>query len=79
MSREPAGGPPPRGAVFEFAVVGGLGPVLEQALVPCDTHGVRAFTVVRVPHDQAAHADLVDLFIRLAENHIDVVDITLSG
>jgi len=64
------------GARFEFAVEGELGPVLERALEPCVTHGLRVLTVLRVPFE---HVDLVDLLLRLTERGIEVEDITLSG
>jgi len=69
------GAPHAGSARFELSVVGGLGPVLEQALAPCRSHGARVLTVVRLPCSQV---DLVDLFIRLAESDIEVEGISVS-
>jgi hypothetical protein len=73
------GSAPIGSARFEFAVVGELGPVLQRALEPCVTHGLRVLTVLRVPLAQVDLVDLVDLLVRLDEHDIEVDGITLSG
>jgi hypothetical protein len=64
-------------AMFEIAVRGGIGPVLQWALRPCSTRGVQAVTVVQTRG--GGPADLVDLLRRLDARGVDVEDIRRVG
>jgi hypothetical protein len=64
-------------AMFEIAVRGGIGPVLQHAVLPCATRGVQAVTIVQAR--DGGQEDLVDLLRRLDAQGVEVEDIRRVG
>jgi hypothetical protein len=62
-------------AVYEFTVVGPIGPVLREALKPCRTGPAQVHTIVRT----RAHTDLVDLALWLQAHGATVAAIAVLG
>ncbi len=62
-------------AVYEFTVVGPIGPALREALKPCRTGPAQLHTIVRT----RAQTDLVDLAVFLQAHGATVAAIAVLG